>query len=516
KEMADALLAELTTYLQEFLHLHLNPPQLIEIEKGFEFLGILFTKKGLSLTDKKFSTLRHNIQQITIKNGVFNAKSRNFWQGITNYYANVLPQDILFSIDKIAVEHFNALIVRLSKQDMPGRQALQNCFKGFDFLSEEMQDRKNVVVTDLYNRLLESRNTISDTEEDKSLNKKLIESRKREYRKRENEQSELLVATPGAYLGFSNHGVTVRKGTTILLKHSNPYLKHITIRGEGVSLSTNAISLGASKGVGIDIFNGTGKHEATILAPKFLEASLWKQQTLMEDGKRLELARRLIMGKLKNQENLIKYFYKYHKASGEVSKTRYEQTITAFDREIAQLKEETDTIKIMGDESQAAIAYWAFIREMLQDDNVAFAKREHKGATDLMNSMLNYGYAILYSRVWQALLAAKLNPYDSVIHVRQNGKPTFVFDCVELFRAQAVDRIVISLIQKKQKLEVEGGLLNETTRKKIAAAVLERMNRYEKYRGTEMTFTTIIKQQAKEISEYILSGKTFKPYIAKW
>ena len=34
------------------------------------------------------------------------------------------------------------------------------------------------------------------------------------------------------------------------------------------------------------------------------------------------------------------------------------------------------------------------------------------------------------------------NPYDSVIHARQSGKPTFVYDVVELFRAQAVDRVV--------------------------------------------------------------------------
>lgn len=41
--------------------------------------------------------------------------------------------------------------------------------------------------------------------------------------------------------------------------------------------------------------------------------------------------------------------------------------------------------------------------------------------------MLNYGYTILYSRVSQALLAAQLNPYDSVIHVRQSGKPTLSY-----------------------------------------------------------------------------------------
>lgn len=34
------------------------------------------------------------------------------------------------------------------------------------------------------------------------------------------------------------------------------------------------------------------------------------------------------------------------------------------------------------------------------DDDVGFLFRERKGATDLVNSMLNYGYSILYARIW--------------------------------------------------------------------------------------------------------------------
>ena len=101
-------------------------------------------------------------------------------------------------------------------------------------------------------------------------------------------------------------------------------------------------------------------------------------------------------------------------------------------------------------------------------------------ATDLVNSMLNYGYAILYARVWQALLRAQLNPYDSLIHVRQSGKPTFVYDVVELFRAQAVDRVVFSLIQKKEPVDTTDGLLSKETKKLLAKNVTERLEKREK------------------------------------
>ena len=130
--------------------------------------------------------------------------------------------------------------------------------------------------------------------------------------------------------------------------------------------------------------------------------------------------------------------------------------------------------------------------------------------------MLNYGYAILYARIWQAILHRKMNPTQSVIHAPQPGKPTFVYDVIELFRTQAVDRVVISLIQKKEPLKVQQGMLDRDTKRRLVQNLAERINRYEKYRGNECRFCDIIRLQVKEIADYIEKGIPYKPYIAKW
>ena len=105
---------------------------------------------------------------------------------------------------------------------------------------------------------------------------------------------------------------------------------------------------------------------------------------------------------------------------------------------------------------------------------------------------------------------------DGVLHKRQAGKPTLVFDVVELFRAQGADRVVIGMVQRGMALKMEGNLLCDATKRILTKGVLERMNKYEKYRGEEMPFERIFVEQAKEIAAYIGSRKTFKPYIAKW
>ena len=172
--------------------------------------------------------------------------------------------------------------------------------------------------------------------------------------------------------------------------------------------------------------------------------------------------------------------------------------------------------KLIGHEAQIAIHYWDYIRELVSDDEVGFERREHQGATDIVNSMLNYGYAILYTRVWQALLAAHLNPFDSLIHARQDGKPTLVYDMVEIFRSQVVDRIVISIIQTGQDADVRNGLLTDETRKLLVKSIMERLARYEKYQGEEIRMELIIQKQAKLLAKAFEGTEEFKPYVAKW
>ena len=130
--------------------------------------------------------------------------------------------------------------------------------------------------------------------------------------------------------------------------------------------------------------------------------------------------------------------------------------------------------------------------------------------------LLNYGYAILYARIWQLVLARKLNPMLGIIHVQQSGKPTLVFDVVELFRTQVVDRVVISLIQKKEPLGLQNGVLDKETRQLLVQNISERIYRYEKFRNQECRLIDVMEKQVKEMADFIEMNAKLKPYVAKW
>ena len=167
----------------------------------------------------------------------------------------------------------------------------------------------------------------------------------------------------------------------------------------------------------------------------------------------------------------------------------------------------------MGYEGYASTFYWEMMIKHL-NEYVVFEKRQHQGATDLVNSMLNYGYAILYSRVWEAIIRARLNPHISFLHAPHHGKPTLAFDLIEEFRQQAVDKVVFALITRGEEMKVAKGLLTPETKTRLAAKVLERMNRKENFRGRTLRLIEIIHLQARNMASFIENGIKYKPYVA--
>ena len=520
KEQAEEILAKTETHLKEKLKLSLNlPPAIIELKDGFDFLGITIINKQATITEKKREDLCERINTLDFGIDGFSQKSARTWDGISNYYAKLLPQPDLEYFDSILQKRLITIIHE--KPDVFGSKSnLQFAIGTINFLSSQYQLKKKQFTTELVAEFIGEK--LKDKQAtDAKKNRKLIQERKREYRKLEAEASGLLVNKPGMFIGLTSRGVTVSHKGKVMAQHHTDNLSQIVITGQGVSMSSNLISFCLNRKIPIDFFDNQGAHLGSVINSKYMQNTLWDKQSGADSLLKNTIALAIIEGKIKNQHALLKYFNKYHKNQypGLQPKMEDLEKVVNDFKTWKKLAKPTDVDfmqKLVGHEAQVAIRYWDYIRELFADDQVNFESRDHKGAADLVNSMLNYGYAILYVRVWQALLAAKLNPFESLIHVRHEGKPTLVYDFVEIFRSQVVDRVVISLIQKGQDLEVRNGLLTDNTRQLLVKSIMERLARYEKYQGEEMKMENILLRQAKLLAKAFEGTDKFKPYVAKW
>ena len=518
QEQADEIKDKAQKYLNTKLKLSLNTPAYSLISEGFDFLGVTIKGQKVFITEKKKEELEGRILGLFFCPEGFVPRSNKTWEGMRNYYAKLLPQQDLEFLD-------NALIRRITfaienSDAFKSKTALVSSLSNINFLSKQYNRQQKQHIEDLVSSFLNHKNKDKQVVDEKT-NRKIIQERKKEFRKLETETSGLLVNKPGTFVGLTTRGITATYKGKVIAQHHKDNLSQIIVTGQGVSMSSNLIHFCLTNKIPIDFFDHQGTHFGSIINARFLQDSLWEKQNEADDFLKGTLALSIITGKIKNQLSLVKYFHKYHKnhyPNLQAKLNAIDEGITAFKewKRQAKLVSPDFKEKLLGHEAQIAIRYWDYIRELISDDNVGFEHREHQGAKDLVNSMLNYGYAILYVRVMQALLAARLNPFNSLIHARQEGKPTLVYDLVEIFRSQVVDRIVISLIQKGQDLEVRNGLLTDATRQLLVKSIMERLARYEKYQGEEIKMEQIILRQAKLLAKSFEGTEKFKPYLAKW
>jgi len=519
EEEIKKILESITSFLNNKLKLKLNTPVIKTFNEGVDFLGVTISKNKIEITPEKKEKLKNRILQIEFQNGTFTSKSIESMEGIKRYYAQLLHQDTLLTFDQMLQEKIKTLILEHCSE-ISNKKTLIESLKKIPSFSLQAESNQKQFFQDYVSYYSECKKN-KELKLNELDNLKLIRKKKLEYQKKEGENSELVISTIGCFIGKSKQGITVKQNGKNILKKSTASLEHITVFARGVSISSDAIFYCMNQDIPIDFFDQKGQLYASIISPISIENSLWKQQTELTLEQRCYLAKQIISGKIRNQFNLVKYFYKYHKDESSISASYAQMCHQSKEllKKISDLK--TDEIdyaeKLMGYEAQTAILYWDFIRQLLIDDNIEFEERVRKGADDLVNSLLNYGYSLIYPRIWQALLAQHLNPTVGIIHCYQENKPTLAYDLIEIFRSQAVDRVIVSMLQKGESLKMDRSLLQEDSKKRLIKNIFERLNRYENYRGENIKFSQIIMKQAKELAQYIKGEKkSYKPYIAKW
>ena len=177
--------------------------------------------------------------------------------------------------------------------------------------------------------------------------------------------------------------------------------------------------------------------------------------------------------------------------------------------------------EIFGIEGMASQEYWQGFRYVIADD-LNFLNRSGKGAKDIVNSMLNYSYAILASEVLKSLHMSGLDPYAGFLHADLYGRTSLVFDVMEEFRQQIVDRSILRLINlgqiQKDDFEIRDNFvfIGEDCRKLLVRTVLDKLNSEVTFNGIKKTFSNFIEIESKNIVNYLMYQTQYKTFYIRW
>lgn len=300
-------------------------------------------------------------------------------------------------------------------------------------------------------------------------------------------------------------------------------VSEIIVAGGGISISTDLIEECCERGIHLSFLTRGGRPFAMLSSPVLTATVLTRREQMAAYGDRrgVELAKAIVRGKLGNQAALLKYFGKYLKTADPPTFERLEGVVRA----IAARRREVDHVEgeriddarpvLLALEGGAGRQYWTGVRGLLEG-HAAFESREHRGAPDAVNSALNYGYGILYTQVWGALMNAGLEPFAGFLHVDRPGKPSLVLDLIEEFRQPVVDRAVIAALTRGVKIETREGLLTDDSRRTVATAVLERLEGELAFRGRRHRLKSIVQIQARNVASFFKGGAPYRAFAFKW
>jgi len=126
---------------------------------------------------------------------------------------------------------------------------------------------------------------------------------------------------------------------------------------------------------------------------------------------------------------------------------------------------------IMGIEGSGGRIYFEAV-SFIMPDRYKFDGRSRNPARDEFNTLLNYAYGILYSKVEKACIIAGLDPYVGIIHTDHYNKKSLVFDLIENFRIWADETVIKIFAGRDVKQEHFDKLENGFTLNKDGKAVL--------------------------------------------
>lgn len=169
---------------------------------------------------------------------------------------------------------------------------------------------------------------------------------------------------------------------------------------------------------------------------------------------------------------------------------------------------------LLGYEGSGAARYFEALGASL-DPEWRFEGRRKRPPTDPINSLMSFGYHILYNHVSTALVSAGLNPCLGLYHRGRGSHHALASDLMEQFRF-LIDAIVWAVVQKRQvkpedfTLSSDGSgttLMTVDCRKMFIGEVDRRLlTDFTPSTGHPMTYREFIDRQAKQYARFVSGG----------
>jgi len=254
----------------------------------------------------------------------------------------------------------------------------------------------------------------------------------------------LYLQDQGSRLGVHGVRLVVSKGENTLLDLPAHQVDQIFIFGR-VQISTYAMTFCLMRHIPLYLFSSRGRYYGALRHIEDSGYELRKAQfdAIAHPSHRLEIARAVVVGKITNALNLLAQHARNH------PETDLHRQTAKLKGLLKRLPHAKNIEALRGMEGSAAAAYFEGFAKCLRGP-FEFTNRVRRPPTDPVNSMLSFGYTLLFYNIHSYVCARGLDPAAGFFHEPGRNHPALVSDLIEEFRAPVVDALVLSLANRNQ------------------------------------------------------------------
>lgn len=258
----------------------------------------------------------------------------------------------------------------------------------------------------------------------------------------------LYITTPEAYLSKDGLNVVVSVDKEERFRIPIMNVESIVTFGY-MGASPGLMKLCMDNNVALSFMTPQGRFICRVQGPVKGNVLLRKKQySLSEDENvALHLAKLFILGKVFNTRSILQRYIRDNGADEEV-----ECVVKQLEWRKKRIMQAENMDILRGEEGHAANAYFDVFSHLIlhQKDDFPFNGRNRRPPKDEVNAMLSFVYTLIANDVAAALESVGLDPYVGFMHTLRPGRTSLALDMMEELRAYLGDRLVLSMINRKQ------------------------------------------------------------------